>query len=164
MRFTSSWVLSVSTLVVLQACSPAAPPAEPDPEEAVQEIQARYDQALSDFSAEDDPEVAAEIYLEFHTEDAVLMFPGGPAIQGHESIRPFIVDFVSGFEFSAPDLTTHEIIVSGDLAVHRFSAVAWTVARAGGDTIRDDRKYLDVLRKGEDGEWRVARHIFNNNR
>ena len=164
MRFTSGWVLSVATLTFLQACSPSAPPVEQDPDLEAQKIRDRYDQVLSEFSVEDDPEAAAEIYLGFHTEDAVLMFPGAPSVQGHQSIRPFIIGFVRDFEFSAPDLTTEEIIISGDLAVHRFSAVAWTVAREGGDTIRDDRKYMDILRKGEDGKWRVARHIFNSNR
>ena len=150
-------------LTAFAACSTPPVPAEPDAANAVARIRATLDGTLSAFSAESDPERAADIYLAMHTADAVLMFPGAPPVAGHAGIRPFIVEFVKNYEFAFPNWTSEELLVSGDLAVHRFSGVALMISRETGDTIAEDRKYLDVWRRGEDGEWRVARHIYNMN-
>jgi ketosteroid isomerase-like protein len=150
-------------LAVFAACSTPPVPAEPDAATEAARIRAKFDETGAAFTAESDPERAADIYLAMHTVDAVLMVPGAPAVVGHAGIRPFIVEFVKNYEFAFPDWTSEELLVSGDLAVHRFTGTALMISRETGDTIAEDRKYLDVWRRGDDGEWRVARHIYNMN-
>ena len=150
-------------LASLAACGgQSVPDASGEAEEAAR-IREKFAATVAAFSAESDPERAADIYLGMHTQDAVLMFAGAPAVAGHAAIRPFIVEFVKSSQFAFPNWTSDELLVSGDLAVHRFSGIAMTISRATGDTIAEDRKYMDVWRKGDDREWRVARHMYNKN-
>lgn len=159
-RAIGGLLLGVAAVAGCQAPAPE----RADPNEDAARIRARFDETGSAFSAESDPERAADIYLSMHTSDAVLMFPGAPAVVGHAGIRPFIVEFVKNYQFAFPDWTSEELLVSGDLAVHRFSGTALMISRETGDTIAEERKYLDVWRRGDDGEWRVARHIYNMNK
>jgi ketosteroid isomerase-like protein len=126
-------------------------------------IRVRFTQVLTDFSAATTPAVAADAYLSAHTKDALLMFSGAEAVQGHAAIRPLIVDFAKAYKFTLSDWKSEELIVSGDLAIHRFSDTAVMTPRIEGNVIRERRKYLDVWRKGGDGEWRIALHIYNRN-
>ena len=157
----NSWVLL--GLTAFAGCGTPPVPAEPDATAEAARIRAKFDEVGDAFVAESDPERAADIYLSVHTQDALLMVPGAPAVEGHTGIRPFIVEFVKNYEFRFPDWTSEELLVSGDLAVHRFSGIALMISRETGDTIAEDRKYLDVWRKEADGKWRVARHMFNKN-
>ena len=123
----------------------------------------KFQKAIDDFSAESDAKVAADIYLAVHTANAILMFPGTSSIEGHDAIRTFVEDFVKHYEFHFHDWTSDELVVSGDFAFHRFSGVAEMVPRTDGDTIRQDRKYMDIWRRMPDGNWLIARHMFNMN-
>ena len=55
-------------------------------------------------------------------------------------------------------LDIREIIVSGDLAVVRL---AWTltVTLPNGQVVKTIEPGMDVLRKGEDGRWKIIRYI-----
>ena len=56
-----------------------------------------------------------------------------------------------------------EIEVSGDLAVVRGVYSLTAVPKADGDPIPVDGKYMSVLKKQPDGEWKLYRDIFNSN-
>ncbi|MEW6753920.1 MAG: DUF4440 domain-containing protein [Candidatus Latescibacterota bacterium] len=118
---------------------------------------------LAAFVAAPDVENATAVYLELHTEDAVLMFPNMPAIRGRESIERFIREFSRNYRFEFLEWETDELTVRYDLAVHRFHGVAVLIPRGGGAAVHRDSKYLDVLRRSGDGQWRVAIHMFNTN-
>jgi len=105
----------------------------------------------------------ADAYSNFITDEAVYLGPGGPAVVGKEAIHAFVAEFLDGWNFSFPTWTTDEVIVSGDLAVHRYSGVAILSPKEGGEVVELDRKYMDVLRRQADGRWLVARHMFNMN-
>lgn len=129
----------------------------------VKEVLDHYEAGLASFIDAPNPEAGASAYLALHTDDAVLMYPGMPAIQGHESIKAFILDFCQKYRFEFPEWETDELSVREDLAIHRFHGVAILIPRGGGEAVHRDSKYLDVLRRGRDGRWRVAIHMFNTN-
>jgi ketosteroid isomerase-like protein len=68
---------------------------------------------------------------------------------------------VEGQEIVVPE---EEVIVAGDIAIHRYSGIATLTPKMGGEPVIADRKFMDVLRRESDGQWRVARHMFNLNR
>ena len=105
----------------------------------------------------------AEAYCSYITDDAAYLGPGSPPIVGKEAICPWVDEFFASWEFSFPKWKTDEVIISGNVAIHRYSGIATSKPKAGGDSIVADRKYMDVLRRGSDGQWRLARHMFNLN-
>lgn len=105
-----------------------------------------------------------EAYAAHIAEDAVFMGPGAPAVSGKEAIVASIAEYFAGWEFSIPSWTTHEVIVSGDVAIHRYSNVAIFSPKGGGESFELDRKNMDVLQRQPDGRWLVYRHMFNLNK
>jgi steroid delta-isomerase-like uncharacterized protein/uncharacterized protein (TIGR02246 family) len=127
------------------------------------EVLAQYRTGLDAFVAASSQEACVASYLDLHTDDAVLMLQGMPAVCGREAIREFIADFCQKYRFEFRPWESDELTVREDVAVHRLHGMAILLPRAGGEATYRDSKYLDVLRRGRDGRWRVAIHIFNTN-
>ena len=136
--------------------------AGPEASEA-KEVLAQYRTGLDAFVAASSQEACVASYLALHTDDAVLMLPGMPDVRGRDAIRVFIADFCQRYRFEFRPWESDEMTVRGDVAVHRLHGVAILLPRGGGEPTNRDSKYLDVLRRGRDGRWRVAIHIFNTN-
>jgi len=106
----------------------------------------------------------ADAYSQYITDDALFLGPNQQPVAGKAAIRPWVAGFFADYQFSLPQWTEDEVIVAGDIAIHRYSGVATLTPKKGGEVIVADRKYMDVLRREADGQWRVARHMFNLNR
>lgn len=93
----------------------------------------------------------------FYTEDAVLMPPNGPAVQGRAAIEAFFGAFppMSGFT-----LNPVEIDGRGDLAFVR-GTYSMTMEIEGMPPVQESGKYIEIRRKQEDGSWLLAADIFN---
>jgi uncharacterized protein (TIGR02246 family) len=102
-------------------------------------------------------------WFDFIADDAVYLLPGFPPIAGAKAIRDFVAGFLKEWWFSFPKWTIDEIVVSGNLAIYRYSGVATMTAKDGSETVTEDRKYVDVYRKTEDGRWLLACHMYNLN-
>jgi uncharacterized protein (TIGR02246 family) len=102
-----------------------------------------------------------DAYLSFVTDDAVMMWGGQPEVIGHQAIHEYMSRFSGGTQFDV-QWNTDDIEIFGNRAYHRYSGVAVMTPTNGGEPVRLDRKYLDLLRK-EDGTWRISHHIFNLN-
>jgi len=105
----------------------------------------------------------AQRYGRFITEDFVFLGPGGLPVEGRESVVQWLGTWFADWQFSFPAWTDADVMVGGDLAIHRYSGVATLTPRAGGAPTHADRKYMDVMRREANGQWRVARHMFNLN-
>lgn len=157
---TALQFLTIGSLLLLESCRSSS--ITVDPQHDANIIGQEYQAFVEGFSRATSPEEAASVYVEHHTEDAVLMFPGAPPVTGSEQIQKYILDFSRAYRFEFPDWQTDNLWVSGDLAVHRFHGTGILTPRAGGEPTRRDSKYVDVWRRGADGHWRIAVHIFNN--
>jgi len=122
-----------------------------------------FEENITKLAAADNVAAIADLYVSIHTDDAVLMFPGMPPVVGRDAIHSFALDCFSKYEFVFPEWQSKEIVISGDWAFHRFSAIALIRSLGGGEPIRRDAKYIDILHREPDGQWKVARHIFNSN-
>ena len=101
-------------------------------------------------------DVAARAAL--YTEDAVLMPPNQPMVQGLAAIQTWMEEFPAPTEFN---LKAVEIDGRGDLAFVR-GTYSMTIAPEGTlEPIQDTGKYVEIRRKQPDGSWLIAVDIFN---
>ena len=107
----------------------------------------------------------AESFLTYVRDDAIFadMAPGMTPIVGEKALQPFFKDLLARFTLIWSDCHSEEVVVAGDLAFHRYTGVLTVTPKQGGEASRDDRRYLDLLRRGADGRWRVWQHIFTVN-
>jgi ketosteroid isomerase-like protein len=134
-------------------------------------IISRFRQIIDRFEElqkEGDISTIAEFYANAHTEDAVLMYDGEPAIIGRENVYAYIMDsfskVLSEYVFEFPRWNTEELIIADSWAFHRFNGIAVLRSKEGGESIELDRKYLDIWRKSPEGDWKISRHIYNRNK
>jgi ketosteroid isomerase-like protein len=92
--------------------------------------------------------------------DGVYMWPGVPAIEGHEALRRWFEMRFSKFEIEL-ESETLELEVVGEWAFERGRSVARIRPREGGEAQVVRGKYLNILRRQADGTWRISRRIRN---
>jgi uncharacterized protein (TIGR02246 family) len=103
----------------------------------------------------------ADAYVSFLTDDAVVVSPGQAELSGRAAILTSVREFVARNVLTFADWRSQEIVVFGDAALHRYTIVTTLHPKGGGDPVAQEQRYLDVLRRGADGQWRVSHHTFN---
>ncbi len=93
-----------------------------------------------------------------YTEDAVVLPPNAPAIQGWDAIKAYIVAENTSLHF---EVSMIEIEGQGNLAYVRGTYSMTFVPPGGSGTAKDTGKYIEIWRKQSDGAWKVIRDIFN---
>ena len=139
------------------ACAPAAEaPGETDMPAAPATLSAEDIAAVQAI----EPAVAAALnaadtagVLAFYADDAKLMPPDAPIVEGAE-VRNVIVGMLRG---GIADVVLTPVLTTGvgDLA-YQVGTGSFTM---GGTT--HEMKYVEVLRKGADGNWRYVVDMFN---
>jgi uncharacterized protein (TIGR02246 family) len=93
-----------------------------------------------------------------YRDDAVLLPPGGDAIEGAAGIRGFIEAYLE-ILIAKDELRTIEVESLGDGA---FEVGVYSgTHRIEGQTIPDRGKYLRVWKQEADGSWKIYREMFN---
>jgi uncharacterized protein (TIGR02246 family) len=101
-----------------------------------------------------------ERLVEIYAPDAVILPPGGPVIEGSETIRELFRQEFERFDTKLA-FTTQEIEVEGDMAYRRGRYVWRGTPRLSGQTIETTNKFLEVWRRQPDGSWRIAVDMWN---
>ena len=146
-----------ASALLLAAC--AAPAAEftADDEAAVRALEEDYRGA---WLANDSAAVMAVL-----SRDAVLMPAGVRPLIGDSVIRAFWwPDDGSQTTITGYDSTVDEVEGSADLAYLRGrGAIAFTYRSPSGETseLTSEAVHLSVARRGDDGEWRIARRVWS---
>jgi len=142
-------VLDIAALaLVVTACTAA--PAGLTPED-VAVIEAFHETWTQHVLARD-----FDSLVSLNTEDIVTMPPNGPALEGNAAVRAFFEGFPA---MTAAKLTPLEIDGRGDLAFVRGKYEMTVVAE--GESVSDIGKFVEILRRQEDGSWLLAVDIFN---
>lgn len=94
--------------------------------------------------------------VSYYTDDAVLFFPGVPAVVGKDNIRKFFQQVLAApnlqvtFAFETP-----EVARSGDLAMELGSFQVATTDKKGNPST-SGFKFVLVWKKQADGSWKVG--------
>lgn len=158
MNRITTWILPAVIVLGLAACEtqPATEEgttAEPATDTAA--IETTIDETNNRFEAaieSNDPDAVAALY----TDDAIVLPPGMPRVEGKEGIRAMFADWLSNDPEAMVTLTSDEVVVaeSGDIAYEVGTAT-------GGGTGPDGQpydftgKYL-VTWENVDGQWLIA--------
>lgn len=99
---------------------------------------------------------------EHFTEDAILMAPGIPAMEGRESVRDYYQSIFDDYE---PELESRyvEIKIDGDLAYGRGIAKVILIPKDDTESSEATSKYLNILQRQPDGTWKTTHDIWNSN-
>lgn len=97
--------------------------------------------------------------LSLYTKNGVFMPTNAPTATGQ-------VELKGSYEFVFENIQLHieffidEIVVNGDYAYAMTQSKGTTLVHANGQTIPEENRELFVLSK-EDGQWKIARYMFN---
>ena len=99
---------------------------------------------------------AVDDLLSLHTEDAVLLPPGEPAVRGRAGIRAWLATGT----FPSQDRYNVDIDIAGNRALCAIEPSGASAPSASGQTTGRARVVWWLV-KGADGKWRIARSIWN---
>jgi len=137
--------------LIAAACAPAA---DVEADRAAIEAVREAEEAAAVAGNVDD-------FAALFADDAMALQPNGPQVAGADAIREWIEEFMeaSTIEFNRYD--TEEVLVSGDLAVERYS-VEWILTpKAGGDPVTESVKGVHVMERQADGSWKIVYDVWN---
>lgn len=162
LRMNRATVVLCSVLILAAGC--AAPPEEaPVPEvdlvaeneAALSELAAKYLQAVN----RGDADGLAVLY----TEDAIRMQTNSKAKVGRDAIRLFAAADYADTNWDM-QLRVDESEYSGDLAFVRGTyALSISPEDSPSEVYQEVGKWMDVMRRQDDGSWLIAREISNRN-
>ena len=122
-------------------------------DEDVAAIKARFDE-YAQFLLSGDWDAFVSLFIE----NAVVMPPNEPILQGREAIKTSEEASPPIQEFMIPVV---EVDGRGDIAYVRGSYSLKIEMEGVPEPIQDSGKYISILRKQEDGSWLFAVDIWN---
>ena len=151
MRTRSVMLGALALCVVTTACQPPAQEAGWLSEEDLAAIRAADEAWIQAFRANDDAALAA-----LYSEDAVIMPPNGPAVEGRAAIQAYY-EGVNATEF-----TESIIEIDGCHGVAYIRGTSSTVSIGeDGEQVTESDKWLGILRRQADGSWLFTIEIWN---
>ena len=121
----------------------------------MQEIQKVLDTYLAARVAGD-----ADLWLSIWDEDGVQLFPGSRA-NSLEVLREITPARFAAVPVNSAEIDTADITVVGEYAITHGHFLLERVA--DGEPVRFDGKFLTVLKRQADGEWKIFRDSANSN-
>lgn len=97
-----------------------------------------------------------ERVLELMTPDVVFIVPGQSAMVGRAAFEKVLRGMLASHAIDSSS-EIEEVVASGDMAYCRTRLSVTVTSKHGGTPLQRSGHTLSILRKGEDGRWRVAR-------
>jgi len=101
-------------------------------------------------------------WLSLWTEDGVQMPPNEPPVIGKDQIQKANKAAFDQFTFEM-EITNKEIQIAGDWAFSRGTYAATVSPKNGDQPFPIDGKFMTILERQPDGNWKIHRDIFNSN-
>ncbi|NIL94695.1 MAG: DUF4440 domain-containing protein [Woeseiaceae bacterium] len=101
-----------------------------------------------------------EAWVDYFTEDAIVMAPHVPALKNKQAIREWHAPYFGQYELHEKT-DEREIKVAGEWAYIR-AHWTWTLtAKSGGEAMVETGNSIWILRRQPGGSWKIARGIYN---
>jgi uncharacterized protein (TIGR02246 family) len=97
-----------------------------------------------------------EQVLELMTPDVMFLVPGQPAMTGRDAFEKSLRSVLATHAIESSS-NIEEIVVSGDMAYSRTRLSVTVTSKHGGTPLQRSGHTLSILRKGDDGRWRLSR-------
>ena len=101
-----------------------------------------------------------EAWLSYFADDAIVMAPNLPALTGKAAIREWNAPYFEQFHLHE-ESDEREVEVAGDWAYIRAHWTWILTPKSGGEPVRDTGNSIWILRRQQDGSWKIARGIYN---
>ena len=97
-------------------------------------------------------------WASLYAEDAIVLRPHAPAVQGREAIRQWLATLppISNAKGQGVEVVGH-----GDLAYLRGTYTMTFSVPGVPAPIEEQGKFLQIYRKQSDGSWKMTREIYN---
>jgi ketosteroid isomerase-like protein len=137
------------------ACSraPSGPPATSGSDSLA--VRAAYDERVAGLEAGD-----LERWLVAHAAGVRFVDPDAADIVGTDALRAWGQPFFTQFTMKVGE-TVEELEVDGTRAFIRYSFASEFLPKSGGTAIASRGKGLLLLRRQDDGHWKVTHNIWN---
>lgn len=122
---------------------------------AINALYAQWNEALATRGADG--------YVSFFVDDGAVLPPDGPAVEGKEAIRKWMQKSLADYEIKDAKMEFGPVRTSNGWAVRRFSLAAMRVPKDGGVPRYFNNKYLDVIQKQPDGQWKFVYRMWSSN-
>jgi ketosteroid isomerase-like protein len=104
-----------------------------------------------------------DLVMAMYDKDAEILQPDGPIVTGHNAIRKWVDGYFKEFKTRWKKVPTKNFVL-GEYGFDEGRDTAVDTPRKGGPSIHYDCKGILVYKRQKDGEWRIFRDIWNNNK
>ena len=129
------------------------------PKTALEAIERFVEQMIAMFN-----DGKVESLLATMTDDAVIMPPNEPKISGKEAIGTWTKSFLAPFKNHHLICSLEEVQVADNWAFILGQYRLALTPKAGGELIYKMGKFIDILEQQPNGDWKIAREIFNSDK
>jgi ketosteroid isomerase-like protein len=104
-----------------------------------------------------------DLVMAMYDKDAQILQPDGKTVSGWKNIRKWVDDYFKAYHTHWTKVVKQNW-VCGDYGFDQGHDTAVDTPRAGGKSIHWDCKGILVYKRQKNGEWRLFRDIWNNNK
>jgi ketosteroid isomerase-like protein len=104
-----------------------------------------------------------DLVMAMYDKDAEILQPDGPIVSGHKNIRKWVSDYFKAFKTRWKKVPTMNFVL-GEYGFDEGRDTAVDTPRDGGKSIHWDCKGILIYKRQKNGEWRIFRDIWNNNK
>ncbi len=101
-----------------------------------------------------------DVIMAIVTDDAVVMPPNEPRLQGHDAMREWLEGMYEQVSVQV-QYTSSNLTLAGDWAFEEVAFTLTTTPVAGGEPVQETGKGFHVYARQPDGSWRIALDIWN---
>ena len=140
-----------ASVLASAACASASRPS--DVEAEIRRLDAEWSRAAESRDV--------ERAVSFWSDDARVLPPGGPSVEGKADIREFVTKSFQTPGFSISWKTTTVVVSAGGDMAYTTGSNRVTFAALDGKAVTVDGKAVEVWRRQKDGQWKCVVDIWN---